>query len=181
MIHSLNTLSLLGQILRQAGADYIDGKEKIEKWKQEYLEKKKILNNLKGNEKDKLRLTMYRLEEKMNIFWCAEEFWFDIDEFGESPADAFWEKWCLEWAGWDLNGFRRMVKDGRMLLIAPQGDKNADNTGTEQMVGQEVLLNRGDWKRGELGGSGNGGAFRTSSGDCPASLGKAVELAGCVC
>jgi hypothetical protein len=115
----------------------------------------------------KIHRDMFNLREKMNDFWSAEEFWFDYDNEGETPADAFWEKWALNWAGWDIEYFRRMVKEGKMLMIAPKGEgTDAYNKGTEQMVGQGILGNSGSWERGDFAGSDEGGTFRTGSGDC---------------
>jgi hypothetical protein len=180
VIHSQNTLSLLGQILRQSGADYIDGKDKIEGWKQKY--KELMRERKKSGASNKLRQKLYDLEQKMNEFWSAEEFWFDFDETGETPADAFWEKWALNWAEWDIEYFRRMVKEGKIQMTAPYEErKDVNNKGKEQLEQQRVLRNSGSWERGEFTGGNEGGTFRTGSGDCE-SIGREATLhAGCVC
>jgi hypothetical protein len=163
--------------LRQTGADYIDGKDKIEGWKQKY--KELMRERKKSGASNKLRQKLYDLEQKMNDFWCAEEFWFEKDEYGDTPADSFWEKWHLEWAGWDLDGFRRMVKEGRMLMIAPQGEgTDAYNEGNEQARG---LLDGNNGERRLFGGCNERGTSGIGFGDCEPVGREATFHAGCVC
>jgi hypothetical protein len=173
-------LFFIGQVLRQAGEDYTEGRKKEESLKTEYLmlNKQKKLGN--GNKKTTDR--MYDILKELDIFWTAEEFWFDFDEFGESPADAFWEKWHLDWAGWSLDGFRRMVKEGKINKTAFHADKgrtDADNERAEQI--QRVLDNIRNRKGGINRGSGEGSTSGVGSGDSESLGREAVALAGCVC
>ena len=124
---------------------------------------------------------MFNLREKMNDFWSAEEFWFDYDNEGETPADAFWEKWALNWANWDIEYFRRMVKEGKMLMIAPKGEgTDAYNEGKELLFGRRILGDN-DWERGSVGRSDEERAVRACLGDCEPVGREATFHAGCVC
>jgi len=183
VIHSKNTLFMLSQILRQTAVDYIDGKEKVTVWRDEYIEKKKELDKIEFGKKNSsnIRAQLYKLENKINDFLCAEEFWFDYDAYGDTPADAFWEKWHLEWAGWDLEGFRRMVKEGRVVFIAPNGEGTDAYNERKKQCNEQRVLDGDDWERGLLGGSNKRRASGVGSRDCSDFVREATLHAGCVC
>lgn len=181
MIHDVSTLSLISQILRQSCEDYIEGKDKIEEWKQEWVRLKKKIKAIPFGQQDATGIgsKMTELKNKMNIFWCAEEFWFDFNDFGESEADKFWDKYKVDYAGWDIDFFRAMLKRGIVKeMTIDLGVIDANNERGKQ---DEGLLDDNDRERRVFGGSGTDGAFGIGSRDCSKINEEATRYAGCVC
>jgi hypothetical protein len=179
MIYSEPDLILIAEILRQAGEDYNKGKKKIESLKKKFVETKIKMKGVNKASKEyrKLYNFAYKMLTEIDNFFSLEEFWFGDD----CGVDKYWEKKKLNLLGWDVEYFKRMVREGR---INRKGDIN-DCIQREEPERKRILEHSGDRaghvRSGSTRGSDERRTFRTSSGDCSVSVGEATKYVGCVC
>ena len=180
MLQSEPELMMIAEYLRLMGATYVEGKKKIDSWKQQFIDITKKLKgmNKKSIEYRRLYANRTRVLREIEEYFDAEDFWFDDADNG---VDEFFERYKLNLLDWDVEYFKRRVKAGNIQVkAAERSPRNANNTGTEQMEQQEVFPSY-DRQRGMFGGCNRGGTSGIGSGNRAPIIRKAAALAGCVC
>ena len=137
MIHTEPEMLILTEYLRQIGVKYVKGKDKIEKWKKEYLEYNAQTKQEWSKTKKYRQLSNNKFRVLTNIeeFYDAEEFWFD-DEC-DSGVEAFFNKYGLNLLGWNVDYFRRKLRAG-IIQLMPTGDSYVNNKRKESVEQERV-------------------------------------------